>query len=441
MALSFTAAAQTYEIYPEDNRADMSADYVGEGIAEELPDCMIPWYDALGITVEQLREEMAQNPTSQTQVVETLAEKEAYWNERSLEYSSKELSEITTDEFWDFFNSLSSEEQTSLETVVLKPDIGIEWTLTPEEQEELERECPNSYTPEEKKEIERRLREIMQPGDMIWGCRGVPYLSTAARGKIVSSETTIDMYNEDICQDDIAFNMMASTTDAYGRIKPTNTNIAPLNYTAYIKVYFKTPDGKKVGRGGNAFFIDKHLLLTAAHMIYDSSYGLDEKVEIYPGGIESGISKKVSYYVCPSDEYKNNTYEDSTFSDDYGVIWVSSGFFGLSTSTTSGLNNAAISVYGYPADKISSIDNSCCELWISNGSVGPNNISSKSFYHTAHATSGNSGCPIVFSNNKRIAGMHTASDRIGAGIYYALRITSSVIEFVNQSKFSSLALA
>lgn len=64
--------------------------------------------------------------------------------------------------------------------------------------------------------------------------------------------------------------------------------------------------------------------MTAAHMIYDSSYGLAEKVEIYPCGIESGISKKVSYYVCPSDEYKNNTYEDSTFSDDYGVIWVSS---------------------------------------------------------------------------------------------------------------------
>lgn len=214
MALSFTAAAQTLEAASGENPAFIPAELAGESMSEELPDYMIPWYDALGITLEQLREEMAQNPTSQTQAVETLAEKEAYWNERSLEYSSKELSELTADEFFEFLHSLPSEEQTSLEMVVLKPDIGLEWTLTPEEQEELERECPNSYTPEEKKEIERRLREIMQPGDMIWGCRGVPYLSTAARGKIVSSETTIDMYNEDICQDDIAFNMMASTTVA-----------------------------------------------------------------------------------------------------------------------------------------------------------------------------------------------------------------------------------
>ncbi|MDE7194023.1 MAG: hypothetical protein K2O14_08645 [Oscillospiraceae bacterium] len=238
MALSFTAAAQTFEAATKDTSADMSADYVGEGIVEELPDYMIPWYDALGITLEQLREEMAQDPAQQTQV-DTLTEKEAYWNERSLEYSSKELSELTKDEFMEFFSSLSSEEQTSLLMVVLERDVKIVCP-TPEEQEELMRECPVSYSPEEKKEIDRRLREIMQPGDMIWSCRGVPYLSTAARGKIVSDETTIDMYDEDICKDDMTFNIMASTTDAYGRIKPTNTNIAPLKYTAFIRSHFTT---------------------------------------------------------------------------------------------------------------------------------------------------------------------------------------------------------
>lgn len=180
-------------------------------------------------------------------------------------------------------------------------------------------------------------------------------------------------------------------------------------------------------------------------MIYDTGYGAAEKVEIYPGGIESGISKKVSYYVSPSDEYKNNAYEDSMLSDDYGVIWVSSdvssGFFGLSAPTTSALNNAAISLYGYPADKVSSIDNIFRELWISSGTVETDYISSKTFCHTAYATSGNSGCPVVFSNNKKVAGIHTASDRFGLGIHYAVRITSSVISFVNQSKFSSLSLA
>lgn len=233
MACSLTATAQTPDGLSEDKLVSSTSDFIGEAVSDEVPNGLIPWYDALGITPEQLREEMAQYPAPQSQV-DVLAEKEAYWNERTLEYSSKELSELTKDEFLEFLNSLQPEEQLSLKTAVLKPDIGLVRTATPEEQEELERECPNSYTPEEKKEIEKRLHEIMKPGDMIWSCRGVPYLSTAIREKSISSETTIEMHNENSCEDDATFGITASAADPYGRIKPTNTNIAPLNYTAYI---------------------------------------------------------------------------------------------------------------------------------------------------------------------------------------------------------------
>lgn len=186
MVFSLTAAAQTLEAVPEANAANVSADHSGEGIVEELPDCMIPWYDALGITLEQLREEMAQDSQ------ETSSERVSISDLNE----NVEFSLLSSEEQSEFLGSLSPKELASL----LVYDMDYK-PLSPEEQAALELECPQKHTTEESREIRRRLMEMKHPDDLICSDRGEIYLDISCRDKQVPDNTnysdeTIENYDD-----------------------------------------------------------------------------------------------------------------------------------------------------------------------------------------------------------------------------------------------------
>lgn len=193
---------------------------------------------------------------------------------------------------------------------------------------------------------------------------------------------------------------------------------------------------------GTAFFVDKDLLLTAGHCTYHPDYGYADKIYIFPGGCESGISYSVSYTVYASNQWVSDA-KDKNFHD-YGVIKVlvdiSPGYYALSEKTNSQLNSKNITLYGFPNDKpysgtkpVSGIGD-FYEFWISTGSIDSSILTNTNFSHTADTQTCNSGSPIFLSNSVgTVVGINTGNiDDLD--INYAVRITPAIVQFVNKYK-------
>lgn len=169
MIFSITAVAQT-----SDNIAEKS-----EIMSDEVSESMIPWYDVLGISLEQLREEMAQNQIEQNTEYTTLP---------NTDRENVDVSSLSPEEKREHLSSLTSKELASLLTY----DMTYE-KLSPEE-EAFKAECPQKHTPSEAKEIRKRLLEVKHPDDLICSYYGEIYLDTSGRNKSVSCITN---YSED----------------------------------------------------------------------------------------------------------------------------------------------------------------------------------------------------------------------------------------------------
>ncbi len=413
MTLSLTAAAQTLEEFT-DSCGAMSVAQDGEHNDDEMSS-LIPWYDMLGITVEQLREEMAQNPP------EEAAETASPDSRDKIDPST-----LTPEEQSEYLSSLTPEELASLidYEMVYEP-------LSPEEQAAFELECPQKHTPEESREIRRRLAEVTHPGDLICSDHGEIYVDIRWRDKKAPNDT--NCIDDEFAQlsEDFAVSP-TNIIDDDDRVKPSTTNVAPLNYTALIRMYYYNSEGRGITATGSAFFVAKNLLLTAGHCACSPEYGEPYKIEIYPGGYESGLPKKVSYKSFANEDFVNGTAP----CDDYGTIYVvadvSSGYFILNSPTTSSLSSADIYHYGYPRDKPSTMGSGFYELWISYGKV-KSEVNDTYFLHNADEVKGNSGGPIILSSNKKTAGVNSAS-LDGYDWNLAARITPDVIDFVNRTK-------
>ncbi len=220
------------------------------------------------------------------------------------------------------------------------------------------------------------------------------------------------------------------------------TSVAPFSFTAYTISLFDKGDNTYVPASGTAFFVDKDLLLTAGHCVYHPDYGYAEKIYIFPGGCESGISYSVSYTAYASNKWVSDA-EDKNFHD-YGVIKVlvdiSYGYYALSEKTESQLSSKNITLYGFPLDKpysgtkpVSGIGD-FYEFWISTGTIDATSIQDNYFLHVADTETGNSGSPVFLSDSiGTVVGINTAH-LDGLPYNVAIRITSSIIQFVNRYK-------
>ncbi|MDE7192664.1 MAG: trypsin-like peptidase domain-containing protein [Oscillospiraceae bacterium] len=286
-----------------------------------------------------------------------------------------------------------------------------------------------SCAPEETRYILDRLLEIKEPEDSIVFDHGDIYLDIRWRGKTISSEG----FPSYMPYEDASASANPLSLDPYSRAKVSAPSTAPAKYIAEILVYYN--DGANIYRG-TAFFVGKNILLTAGHVLYKPEYGTPDKVEIYPGGFESGLPKKVSYRAIPSDGAIANYDPYSNDPDDYGVIYVtadvSDGYFGLSTTSNSTLDDAYVHLYGFPKDKpISSSNGLHNEFWVSHGYTD-SSPQPKYLLHTAYSVPGCSGGPLILDSNQKVIAINSGEYGGNQNYLYSVRITSTIIQFVNK---------
>lgn len=305
---------------------------------------------------------------------------------------------------------------------------------------EIEDRCKTMTPEEERAIIEQWFEEY--PDATIGISNGELVLDTRPLDDF-SSEDILPYMPEIEASGNLAIGSGAINPDSIigsdDRTRPSTTSVAPPVYTAQIFAQLKSG----MVNTGTAFFVDKDLLLTVGHCIYDPVWGYAEKIYIFPGGCESGIAYSVSYTAYASSEW----IKEQDGSNDYGVIKtlvdISQGYYGLSKKTDSQLRSSEIFLYGFPNDKpysgtppISGFN--FYEFWISWGNIGSKNddVVTNYFFHDADTQTCNSGSPIFLVNDtenniRSVVGINNVGGVTNNG---AVRITDTIIKFVNKYK-------
>lgn len=199
------------------------------------------------------------------------------------------------------------------------------------------------------------------------------------------------------------------------RVTVSDTTSFP--YSAVVQVWVDFDgDGSYDGWGTGAM-ISSNDVLTAGHVLWDSTYGYAKNIEIIPGHNGSsepfGTATGSSWHV--PDGYVST---GGSFSYDIGVINLSSsigdqtGTFAVQANTASDLVGTTVTTAGYPGDLSSDGSTMITTSGAIDGTIG----SSKVYYDgTLDTYGGQSGSPlwVTVNGETTIVGVHTSG-----GTYY-----------------------
>lgn len=212
-----------------------------------------------------------------------------------------------------------------------------------------------------------------------------------------------------------------------GRKQVSDTTKFPNSAIAFLEVYFPGGSGSCTG-----WFIDATRLVTAAHCLYDSSFGgFAIDIDVYPG--RNGIV--APYGIFSADDWFVPSKWINTQSPkfDYGVIALNTnigdtvGWFGVKPQTESDvLLNRNIKVRGYPGDK------NYGTQWNMNGPI--QKVNNSRFFYSIDTFGGQSGSPAFGKYGKDCNpcafGVHTYGVGGGWTQNSASRITSKAYNFI-----------
>lgn len=212
------------------------------------------------------------------------------------------------------------------------------------------------------------------------------------------------------------------------RVPVANVNAYPYTASALLYVTYEDGTGEYLISGS---FVSNRVILTAGHCLENKSHGQAVNVEVKPGGRDSSFSKVGASKFAVSTEWHKSKNHDY----DYGIIILeesmNTGFLSLKERTDSDLKNKGVINYGYPEDK----DGGTGSLWYGEGTI--KSVYTRSIKHDVDTIGGNSGSPIILkSDSYNIVGIHNLGGENGAD-NTAVRITSSIISFVEVAKLAA----
>lgn len=217
---------------------------------------------------------------------------------------------------------------------------------------------------------------------------------------------------------------LRSVIGSDGRTVVNNTQQFPYSAIVHLEIHFGTTTMR-----GTGFFIDDNVIATAGHCIYDDELGWATLITVRPG--RNGLLS-IPYGLATSKQLAVSTqwYESLDHDYDWGAFSIHSGIIGnpgwfrLSTVPDySVINNAKIS--GYPA-YVNSDTIPTYKQYEMNGTV--NAYSQYRFAYTIDTSGGQSGAPILDSNNI-VIGIHTSGSN---STNYGTRVTSNMLYYYNE---------
>lgn len=212
-----------------------------------------------------------------------------------------------------------------------------------------------------------------------------------------------------------------------GRVPVSNTTVYPYSAIARVEVTFPFVAGSCTG-----WLIDTNKVATAAHCLYDDSYGgWATQVLVFPG--RNGDLAPFGQYAGSQWYVRNKWIKTSDPKFDYGVIKLNedagtvAGFFGYRYNTN---NNfyllRPITVSGYPGDK------PYATQWKMDGKI--RQVETNRFFYGVDTYNGESGSPVFgkWHNtcNPCVFGIHTYGVGGGWTKNSATRITKRVFNFL-----------
>ncbi len=214
---------------------------------------------------------------------------------------------------------------------------------------------------------------------------------------VYETEGCITDYGDD---DGISPASIIGDDESYEIIK---THEAPYRAICDIRTYWdKNGDGAAdIGYLGSGCMVGRSVVLTCGHILHRPDAGNCVKVEVYPA--------RQRYYT-PYGPYKakkvfaNCKYVQNMVAvNDWGVIILNAnagditGWLGLKNCKDTDLSGSDVSVIGYPGNK----DKYRITMWRSDGKVVAD--INDFLYYDCDTLPGNSGSPVIDSENKIVA--------------------------------------
>ena len=214
--------------------------------------------------------------------------------------------------------------------------------------------------------------------------------------------------------------------DSDGRTVVSNTRVFPYSAIVQLDIYF----GLSAYRG-TGFLIDDNIVATAGHCLYDEELGWATAVYVRPGrngllGIPFGIAR--SKRIAVSTEWHLSA--DSNY--DWGAICIYDTLIGnpgsfTMTSVNDNSSNIQAKISGYPQN-VGSSSSTTYKQYEMDGPV--NILSMYRLYYTIDTSGGQSGAPILNSNNV-VIGIHTSgSTSYNTGVRMTPQVLFYLTEFI-----------
>lgn len=199
---------------------------------------------------------------------------------------------------------------------------------------------------------------------------------------------------------------------------------------------------------GTGFFVDKNMILTAAHNVYRKRFGYPLEVTVIPGHDgRASISQpfknaKSNKIKCPPEYVANQSrdYDYAAIIIDDGSVGDSVGFFDLEpVISDSELAGSSITSAGYPASPRFDVNYDGKQQFfqkaeVYKGRTRPSDYATR-FYHNLDTNTGQSGAPVWINRDGKevVIGIHTqtrANSSISDSVFInsALRITQDVLD-------------
>lgn len=293
------------------------------------------------------------------------------------------------------------------------------------------------YTDEELAKIEEMSKDIFYCYDKETNTTSVIDLTELQQRISNQTKTSLSYYEARGIETENKFSSMMNRS-GYQFFMVPDVFDYPYKCTAKIKAL--KADGT-LGKG-TGFLVAPNLLLTAAHCVleeysstqftnwrciprYDTTFAdsTDSHYQktgwqriIYPSNyinLPSGWAEEYDWCLCVLEEPLGNTFS-----------WLPC----ISYGSDSSLDNLAVTALGYP-DIYGSFGGK--QQYYSLGSLY--DIGSKDFYSNAKTYHGMSGGPILNTSNNYVVGLTKGEEQDDADITYGIRITSSIIDLINEN--------